>query len=313
MVKNKSINYWLFASLFGFLIPAVVWANYDPHTGRFLTRDPIGYANGVNLYEYVKSRPNRAIDPMGLCEFSDPECTVFIPCGDPYCPLMPIYEDMGRIGDSKHTKGWQDFQRLKERLKIQCFTCKGVDSQAQCKAEAEKIADAILNTWIQKYADKRYLWDDEGGTIRYHYIWGDYLFKGSHTCGGYYCYEWSEHFFKSLSNLGKLEYWSFDKNQADQYTVDEETGNKIKTSIFHSWLQIELTHSCCELRVVSVDDGFCKDGYIHEDNMDIWPPRSCYFPPKKEEGFTKPETTPPPPPTPKPTIPETDIPEVITK
>ena len=38
---------------------------YDPQTGRFLTRDPIGYAGGVNLYSYVANNPANAIDPSG--------------------------------------------------------------------------------------------------------------------------------------------------------------------------------------------------------------------------------------------------------
>jgi RHS repeat-associated protein len=34
--------------------------------GRFLTRDPIGYANGLNLYQYVRSNPLAYTDPWGL-------------------------------------------------------------------------------------------------------------------------------------------------------------------------------------------------------------------------------------------------------
>jgi RHS repeat-associated protein len=39
---------------------------YDPATGRFLQRDPIGIAGGANVYEYVRSRPVLYIDPEGL-------------------------------------------------------------------------------------------------------------------------------------------------------------------------------------------------------------------------------------------------------
>jgi RHS repeat-associated protein len=38
---------------------------YDPNTGRFLTRDPIGYNGGLNLYAYVTNNPTNAIDPLG--------------------------------------------------------------------------------------------------------------------------------------------------------------------------------------------------------------------------------------------------------
>jgi hypothetical protein len=38
---------------------------YDPTTGRFIQFDPIGYADSMNLYEYVLSNPMNFIDPMG--------------------------------------------------------------------------------------------------------------------------------------------------------------------------------------------------------------------------------------------------------
>ncbi len=38
----------------------------DPGTGRFLNRDPIGYAGGVNVYGYVDSNPATRADPSGL-------------------------------------------------------------------------------------------------------------------------------------------------------------------------------------------------------------------------------------------------------
>jgi RHS repeat-associated protein len=39
---------------------------YDPATGRFLQRDPIGIRGGRNVYEYVESGVTAAIDPTGL-------------------------------------------------------------------------------------------------------------------------------------------------------------------------------------------------------------------------------------------------------
>jgi RHS repeat-associated protein len=39
---------------------------YDPSSGRFLTRDPIGYAGGINLYSYVRNNPTNYADPSGL-------------------------------------------------------------------------------------------------------------------------------------------------------------------------------------------------------------------------------------------------------
>jgi RHS repeat-associated protein len=38
---------------------------YDPNSGRFLTRDPIGHIGGVNLYTYVTNNPGSFKDPTG--------------------------------------------------------------------------------------------------------------------------------------------------------------------------------------------------------------------------------------------------------
>ena len=37
----------------------------DPHLGHWLSRDSAGYVDGLNLYEYVASKPLRAVDPSG--------------------------------------------------------------------------------------------------------------------------------------------------------------------------------------------------------------------------------------------------------
>jgi len=39
---------------------------YDPNVGRFLTRDPMGYAGGINLYGYVRNNPVRNHDRRGF-------------------------------------------------------------------------------------------------------------------------------------------------------------------------------------------------------------------------------------------------------
>jgi RHS repeat-associated protein len=39
---------------------------YDPDTGRWLARDPIGEKGGVNLYAYTNNNPIGYVDPLGL-------------------------------------------------------------------------------------------------------------------------------------------------------------------------------------------------------------------------------------------------------
>jgi RHS repeat-associated protein len=42
---------------------------YNPVTGRYLNRDPLGYADGMNPYLYVHNNPINSIDPLGLWDW----------------------------------------------------------------------------------------------------------------------------------------------------------------------------------------------------------------------------------------------------
>jgi RHS repeat-associated protein len=44
---------------------------YDPATGRFLQRDPIGLFGGLNVYRYVRNNPVAIVDPSGLIIWGD--------------------------------------------------------------------------------------------------------------------------------------------------------------------------------------------------------------------------------------------------
>ena len=48
----------------GLILAGFRW--YSPHLMRWLSRDPIGYEGGVNLYGYVEQNPVNYIDPDGL-------------------------------------------------------------------------------------------------------------------------------------------------------------------------------------------------------------------------------------------------------
>ncbi|MBI4685852.1 MAG: transglycosylase SLT domain-containing protein [Nitrospirae bacterium] len=39
---------------------------YNPGIGRFISKDPIGFGGGINLYVYVHNRPTMLVDPLGL-------------------------------------------------------------------------------------------------------------------------------------------------------------------------------------------------------------------------------------------------------
>ncbi len=48
-----------------------MYRSYDPAHARWLNRDPIGEAGGVNLFAYVRGNPTSSVDPLGWCDSSN--------------------------------------------------------------------------------------------------------------------------------------------------------------------------------------------------------------------------------------------------
>lgn len=66
---------------------------YDPSAGRFLTRDPIKYSGGVNLYAYVLNSPINLTDPSGLCAGCCTGCKKPLPTSK-YRPKEKVIKDL---------------------------------------------------------------------------------------------------------------------------------------------------------------------------------------------------------------------------
>ena len=47
----------------------------DPRSGRFTTRDPIGYRGGINVYQYAEGRVTKFADPYGRRKYATPPRT----------------------------------------------------------------------------------------------------------------------------------------------------------------------------------------------------------------------------------------------
>lgn len=77
---------------------------YDPSKGRFLTRDPIGEAGGLNLYRFVGNNPVNAVDRLGLMPTERSQSERH---------LLKLHEEYGREGwnwaaVTDHGKGQSD-------------------------------------------------------------------------------------------------------------------------------------------------------------------------------------------------------------
>ena len=63
--------------------------HYDPQSGRFLTRDPLGYGGGINLYSYTANDPVNELDPLGLQSPAPIKPPHWWRPGGPYYPGVP--------------------------------------------------------------------------------------------------------------------------------------------------------------------------------------------------------------------------------
>ena len=63
--RRTTVPFLLAAASLTCVLAAEARAVYHPRLGRFLQRDPIGYEDGMGLYEYVASDPTVGRDPTG--------------------------------------------------------------------------------------------------------------------------------------------------------------------------------------------------------------------------------------------------------
>ena len=73
---------------------------YDAVAGRFVTRDPIGYKGGINLYGFVGNNPVNGSDPQGYAGGGREDSK---PGGNPFVSeeLQEDYEAAGRYGEMR--------------------------------------------------------------------------------------------------------------------------------------------------------------------------------------------------------------------
>ncbi|MEL6328023.1 MAG: RHS repeat-associated core domain-containing protein [Planctomycetota bacterium] len=105
---------------------------YDPSMGRWITRDPVGYVDGLSSYGYAKSNSVRLADPLGLaCEQpgGDRPGIIEDPGSDAACEgaVLNIYERCGGTDLFERALGLvQQSCNQMPTLQVSCFAPDGL-------------------------------------------------------------------------------------------------------------------------------------------------------------------------------------------
>ncbi len=134
---------------------------YDPRLGRWLQRDPIGYAGGWNLYEYTNGDPLSFVDPFGW-KASRYEWNHLLPQAvfkDRKIPGMSIHDSQfgllmttpnhrGKDGECKKHRAWND--ELGDWVKSQDEAKKPITKKSIEEKLSSMSSDPKYKSWLEK-------------------------------------------------------------------------------------------------------------------------------------------------------------------
>ncbi len=147
--------------------PSGLWLTwfraYDPTTGRWLSRDPIGEAGGLNLYAYTGNNPINFIDKSGL---ENEAWHHLVPKAEEFKPFLPPNYDVhspsngwmmkcsdhDAIGSANWNKDWRDFFNGQAKTEEQINAFKETMKAKYGLAGKGKQAIQSYTTWSSKAA-----------------------------------------------------------------------------------------------------------------------------------------------------------------
>jgi RHS repeat-associated protein len=219
---------------------------FDAISGRFISRDPLGYPNGPNSYAgwFVPDR----FDAFGLDII-----TVSAPSVDATLYWLNYF--------IPSRKRWHSRARdeLYRALSTTCTSCSHCDAKPlpatcdyfRCMRQASDIASAVLSTLENNYTNIK--WP---------------TFKTDHRYGGYLCWGWAWSFFYAFNNavggtVVGLPSTTMSSGGCFKATIGAAKVDVGALEHVHFWLRI--TSVCKDAFEVYVDDNFYrKDQFVHD-------------------------------------------------
>ena len=106
-------------------------AEYHPTLGRFVQRDPIGYKDGMNAYEYETSNPVTGLDPNGLWRIKRQGSAKAVAIADPLDTVEGLAEIIG-LDPAQYRRWLSAGKALKDGTRVSpAGTVWGIRTQKQ--------------------------------------------------------------------------------------------------------------------------------------------------------------------------------------
>jgi RHS repeat-associated protein len=117
---------------------------YYPGIGRFINRDPIGYAGGINLYGYCNNDAETSFDPTGFCCNSAPAWEVDLEIAGLYSLLLVAIAAITALLGGPEDPLADTFSACLLRAIAGMYATLIVDLNEACADEDNAVCDALV-------------------------------------------------------------------------------------------------------------------------------------------------------------------------
>ena len=222
----------------------------SPKSGRFLTRDPIGFKGGAfNISEYCHGSSFNFMDPSGQQIRPNPSVP-WAPYPYPTSPLPPT-------PPSAPLPPRNPFNGLGMQLAAMCSTCCRQES-CECASDSFDVEQALNNAWNINYGNGPHSVSNMSPVVYFGYCINQLCGERDDTIGGYYCYDWSSMLNSSLPGSNRSSCFSSSRKEVTHNTETDANGNPL----IHAYVEITIGNGGpgCTL---NVDDGWGNGSYVN--------------------------------------------------